>query len=306
LAVAVDLLLASVEHGLARQSRLRIIGGVAGLMLIGLAAALGARAAPAADTIVIGAKPFSEQFILAELIATRLRPLGPVEVRKGLGSAVAFRALVAGDLDAYVDYSGTLATTVLKRDDDPPLDMLVRDLEAKTGVGVVGAMGFENAYVLAMRRSDAQRLGVRSIADLARVAGSLTFGADLEYLTRSEWRGVQRAYGLRFGRERTFEPTFMYRALDSGAAQVISAFSSDGRIAAQDLVVLADPKHANPRYDALLLVAPKHRSDPAFLAALRPLVNSIGVERMRAANLMVDRDIDKRSPAAAAAWLSDR
>ena len=96
----------------------------------------------------------------------------------------------------------------------------------------------------------------------------------------------------------------MYRALASGDADVISAFSSDGRIAAQRLTVLTDPKAAIPAYDALLLVAPTRRADARFAAALRPLIGSIDVGRMRAANLMVDRDTDKRSPRAAAEWLA--
>ncbi len=306
LAIAVDALLALVEHGLARLSRVRIVAGLAGLALIGVAALAGA-ATPTgtARPIVVGAKNFSEQFILAELIATRLRAAGyPVELRSGLGSAVAFRALASGDIDVYVDYSGTLATTVLKRSDNPALPALTHDLETRTGVGVVGPLGFENAYVLAMRGDPARKDGIATIADLARVAPRLTLGADLEFQTRSEWRELQAAYGLRFAAARAYEPTFMYRALGSGAADVISAFSSDGRIAAQGLVVLADPKHAIPAYDALLLVSPRRRPDAAFVAALKPLVRSLSVERMRAANLMVDRDADKQSPRAAAASLA--
>ena len=195
---------------------------------------------------------------------------------------------------------------MLRRDDDPPLGELSRDLTARTGVGIVGPLGFENAYVLAMRGTDATRLGVRDLNDLARVAPRLTLGGDIEFATRPEWRAVQAAYGMRFARARTYEPTFMYRALASGDADVISAFSSDGRVAAQRLTVLADPKHAIPAYEAVLLIAPARRSDAAFVAGLRPLVSSITVTRMRAANLMVDRDTDKRSPADAAAWLSPR
>ena len=305
LALAVDGLLALVEGGLAKLSRGRILAGVAGLVLIGALAAWGGRGAGGTERpYVVGAKNFSEQFILGELIATRLRATGrPVELRSGLGSAVAFRALQTGDIDVYVDYAGTLATTVLKRDDHPTLPALTADLERRTGVGVVGPLGFENAYVLAMRGDEARRLGVKSIADLARVAGNLTLGADLEFQTRPEWRAIVAAYGLRFGHAKSYEPTFMYRALGSGAADVISAFSSDGRIAAQGLVVLSDPRHAIPAYDALLLVSPQRRGDAAFVAALKPLVGSITVERMRAANLMVDRDTDKRSATEAAATL---
>ena len=305
LALAVDGLLALVESGLGRSSRPRIATGAAGLALIGALAVFGARGGSSERRVVVGAKNFSEQYILADLIATRLRTAGmPVEIRSGLGSAVAFRALAAGDIDVYVDYAGTLATTVLKRADNPALPALAADLERRTGVGVVGPLGFENAYVLAMRPDTAKRLGIRSIADLAAQAPRLTLGADLEFQTRPEWRAIVAAYGLRFGTARSYEPTFMYRALSSGSADVISAFSSDGRIAAQHLVVLADPRHAIPAYDALLLVSPRRRGDAAFRAALKPLIGSISVERMQAANLLVDRDTDKRSAAEAAATLA--
>ncbi|WP_419815777.1 ABC transporter permease/substrate-binding protein [Glacieibacterium sp.] len=307
LAIAVDLLLASIEHGLAKGSRARIIAGAAGLALIGVLAVAGAHRSTAAHPVVVGAKNFSEQYILAELISDRLKARGyAVEQRSGLGSAVAFRALAAGDIDVYVDYAGTLATTILKRDDNPALPELIRDLQGRSHVGVVGPLGFENAYVLAMRRDTAERLGVKSIADLARVSGRLTLGSDIEFQTRPEWRAVVTAYGLRFGHARAYEPTFMYRALASGTADVISAFSSDGRIAAQGLVVLADPRHAIPGYDALLLVSPRRRADAEFLASLRPLVGSVPVDRMRAANLAVDRDADKLTPKAAAAMLETR
>ncbi len=98
----------------------------------------------------------------------------------------------------------------------------------------------------------------------------------------------------------------MYRALASGQADAISAFSSDGRIAADRLTVLADPRHALPRYDALLLVSPARAREPRFLRALRPLDGAIPIAAMRAANLLVDRDRDKRTPEQAAAWLAAR
>jgi osmoprotectant transport system permease protein len=102
---------------------------------------------------------------------------------------------------------------------------------------------------------------------------------------------------------RNYQPTFMYRALMGGEADVISAFSSDGRIAADKLVVLSDPKGAIPPYDAVVLISPKRASDARLLAALRPLIGKIPVEAMREANLTVDRDRDKQTPAQAAAML---
>ena len=98
----------------------------------------------------------------------------------------------------------------------------------------------------------------------------------------------------------------MYRALASGRTDVISAFSSDGRIAADKLTVLSDPKQAIPGYDAILLVAPRRGDDARFTAALRPLLGAISVETMREANYMVDRDSDKATPEAAANWLAKR
>jgi len=95
----------------------------------------------------------------------------------------------------------------------------------------------------------------------------------------------------------------MYRAVTDGSADIITAFSSDGRIAALDLVILTDPRRALPSYDAVLLVSPEFADDQRLLSALRPLIGAIPVERMRRANLMVDRDTDKKTPVEAARWL---
>ena len=96
----------------------------------------------------------------------------------------------------------------------------------------------------------------------------------------------------------------MYRALEDGDVDVISAFSSDGRIAAQDLLVLEDPQHAIPSYDAVVLISPRRVADPVLRRALTPLIGAISIERMRLANFMVDRSTDKASPKEAAQFLS--
>jgi osmoprotectant transport system permease protein len=310
LAIAADLLLGSVERGVAERKRVRIVVPVA-LIALALAAALFASFAPKAGTVTIGAKNFSEQYILARLIGGRLEDAGyRVRYREGLGSAVAFRALGQGDIDVYVDYSGTLWTNAMGRSDVLPRAAMnaaiKRWMASGAKTGLIGSLGFENAYALAMKQDAARRLGITSIADLAARAPRLVLGADLEFLDRPEWRTIRDAYGLSFRDQRAYSPTFMYRALASGQADVISAFSSDGRIAADRLVVLADPKGAVPAYDALLLVSPERAGDERFRAALRPLIGSIPVDRMRQANYMVDRDTDKASPEAAARWLAAR
>jgi osmoprotectant transport system permease protein len=310
LALAADGLLALVEAGVTRRSRGRLWTGL-GLLCIAIAAALlpATGAAAGRSLVTIGAKNFSEQYILAGAIEDRLAKAGYASQRRDdLGSAVAYRALAANDVDVYVDYTGTLWTNVLGRKDTPPADMirdtLTRELWRRDKVRLLGALGFENAYALTMRRSRAAQLHLRTLDDLARVAPGLRLGSDIEFLNRPEWQSVAAAYGLRFAETRSYNPTFMYRAIADGSADVISAFSSDGRIAALDLVTLADPRHALPSYDAVILVSPRHANDARFIAALRPLVGAIPIDRMRQANLMVDRDEDKQTPREAAEWLT--
>jgi osmoprotectant transport system permease protein len=309
LALSADQLLGLIESGLARRAPWRIWTGALGLV-VGAGLALSPlAAAPGRATYVVGAKNFSEQYILAELMASRLEAAGAHVGRKeDLGSATAYRALAAGEIDVYVDYSGTLWTNVLKRTDNPGraavLAQLTTDLKRRDGVVVLGALGFENAYALTMRPDRARSLGIASIADLAQRAGALKLGADLEFLSRPEWAAIRNAYGLKFAALTSYQPTFMYRALEGGEADVISAFSSDGRIAADHLLVLSDPRRAIPPYDAVILISPKRAHDRRLAGALSPLIGAIPVDAMRAANFSVDRDQDKATPAAAARTLA--
>ncbi|OJY71184.1 MAG: ABC transporter permease [Sphingobium sp. 66-54] len=310
LAILVDATLALIESGLATRARARLGAGLAILLAaLGLTLAPIPGAATSGRLVVIGAKNFSEQYILAQLIENRLRVAGyRTERRDNLGSAIAYRALAAGDIGVYVDYAGTLWANVLRRTDTPPADAMLRTLgetlARRDGVQVLGPLGFENAYAFAMRRERAQALGIATLADLAREAPRLRLGTDLEFLSRPEWQAVEARYRPAFRTMRPYSPTFMYRALADGSVDVISAFSSDGRIAAMDLVTLGDPLGALPPYDALLLLTRTAAADPRLVAALRPLVGAIPIERMREANWTVDRDGDKRTPAQAARWLA--
>jgi osmoprotectant transport system permease protein len=266
-----------------------------------------APAAPIAPPtrIRVGAKNFTEQYILAELMRARLAQRGlAVDVVSSLGSNVVFEALRHGDLDVYVDYSGTLWTTQLARDRGAPSWQILGEVEgyvATQHVRSLGPLGFQNAYALAVRRDTAARLGLRTLADLTGHAGTLSLGADYEFLSRREWSSVRTAYGLGFARTASFDPALLYEAVARGEVDVISAFSSDGRIAAYDLVVLDDPAAALPSYDAMILLGPRVADDPRVVCALAPLRGALPVEPMRHANLQVDRD--HASPAAAAATL---
>ncbi len=308
LALVADQLLGLVEAGVATRNPRRVVAGIAALAAA-TALSLFPLLAAERPAYVIGAKNFSEQLILAELMSSRIEALGArVRLKESLGSAVALRALAGSDIDAYVDYSGTLWTNVLGRTDMPPRDQmlaeLTRLLQDRYGVEVLGRLGFENAYVLAMAGDKARAGAVVSIPDLAAHAPELTLGSDLEFLSRPEWLALKSAYGLGFRELKSYSPTFMYRALQTKTVDVISAFSSDGRIAAEKLAVLTDPKGVTPSYDAVILLAPKRAHDNTLRRALRPLVGAISVERMREANLTVDRDDHKLTPKEAAALLA--
>ncbi|MFD1788021.1 ABC transporter permease/substrate-binding protein [Sphingomonas floccifaciens] len=310
LALAVDALLGLAERGVATRRRWLWMASLA-LLAVGAGAAALPRLSPARPTVVVGAKNFSEQFILARLIGARLRDAGyDVAYREGLGSAVAYGALKTGTIDVYVDYAGTIWASEMKRAGAPSaaqmLPAIARWAKDTGGVRLLGPLGFENAYAFAMRADEARAAGIATLDDLARASPRLRLASDLEFLDRPEWAAVRRAYPMRFGEARAYAPSFMYQALASGRADVISAFSSDGRIAADRLVVLSDPRGAIPRYDAILLLSPKRAGDTRFIDALRPLLNAIPVAAMREANYLVDRDTDKRSPDDAARWLATR
>ena len=305
LALTADQLLGFIELGAARRRRRWALAGGVGLLVAVAVAIIPLNPFGGAPAYVIGSKNFSEQYILAELMATRLERTGAKVTRKeDLGSAVIYRALAANEIDAYVDYTGTLWTNTLGHKGNPGreqmLTAITKELRARDGVRVLGPLGFENAYAFAMRADRAKALHIESLEDLAREAPNLSLGSDVEFVSRPEWKAVDAAYGIRFRAKRSFQPNFMYRALMAGDADVISAFSSDGQIAANHLVVLKDPKAALPPYDAVVLLAPKRVDDQRLVGALKPVVGKIAVEAMRSANYSLDRDADKATPAAAA------
>jgi osmoprotectant transport system permease protein len=310
LALVADWLLWWVERGIDERKRWKWAGALLAVAA-GVSAALAAQAGGDDERrIVIASKQFSEQYILAQMIGAQLEAAGyAVEYRDGLGSAVVHSAVASSSIDISVDYTGTIWTNYLKRSDNPGREAMYETIvqwEAReNGVRVLGRLGFENAYAFAMRADRARELGVASLDDLVTAAPRLTVGGDPEFFERPEWIAVRDAYGLKFAKSRNFAPTFMYNALQSGEADVISAYTSDGRIAADRLVVLADPRGALPSYDALLMLSPRIAQDKGVIAALTPLIGAISVEAMREANLAVDREDEaKRTPKQAAAELA--
>src|SRR5436305_11788499 len=149
-------------------------------------------------------------------------------------------------------------------------------------------------------------LGIRSIPDLASHAPTMSLAADYEFFSRPEWASLQKAYGLSFRTQRQMQPDFMYAAIASGEVDVIAGYTSDGLIAKYDLVVLDDPRHAIPPYDAIVLLAPARASDTALRGALEPLLGKIKIDAMREANLRAAAGDGASSPATVARWLWEK
>ena len=207
----------------------------------------------------------------------------------------------------FVDYSGTLWATVMKRDEPVGRHLMFaevsRELLSEYGILTLGQLGFENAYAFAMTRERARELGVSCISDL-KGSSDLTKGGDIEFFARPEWVRVRDAYDLSALGTRGMDSTFMYQAVASGEVDVITAYTTDGRIDAFDLVLLGDPLGALPPYDAMLLVTPGAQDNTRLNQVLSELVMSIDPALMRAANARVD--LDGESPEEAAGWLLDQ
>lgn len=310
LALALDGLIRAAERGVSRRERKLWIPAAGALSLIALWALLSPLAALGSrDSIArIGAKPFTEQYILAELMADRVeaRTGEPPEVLRSLGSNVAFDALVAGDLDVYVEYSGTVWTAMMGREELPEdREALYREvrrwLEEEHGIVVVARLGFENAYALATRSPANGGPRAMRISELGPLAPGLSVGGDYELFGRGEWRALTSTYGLSFREQRTMDPTLLYEAVAQGEVDVIGAYTTDGRVAAHGLVVLEDDRGAIPPYDAMILASASFaRRQPGAVEALRELDGAIDSEAMRAMNRAVDVDgVDARSVARA-------
>ena len=207
------------------------------------------------QTMVVGSKNFNEGYLLAEMSAQVLEHAGfDVERRFGLGGTlVCWRALVAGEIDIYVEYTGTVSQAILGLPTDTDLPRL-REALAERGVRALSPLGFDNTYALAMKRRRAEELGMDTIGDLRSAAG-LEVVVSHEFLERADgWPGLARAYDLGSLRATGIEHGLAYQALDQGAIDVTDAYSTDGEVARYDLVLLEDDREFFPEYLAVPLV----------------------------------------------------
>jgi osmoprotectant transport system permease protein len=241
----------------------------------------------AAD-VVIGSKKFTESYVLGEIAKRTLTDAGiPAEHRQGMGGTIIlWEALRGGQIDAYPEYTGTIATEILKSDSTLSLDQIRNSLE-KVGVGTTAPLGFNNTYALVMRRSEAQRLGIRTISDLQRYP-ELKFGLTHEFLERQDgWRPLRQRYGLPQQNIIGIDHALGYSALANGSIAVKDAYSTDAKIEQNDLFVLEDDLHFFPKYEAVFLFRSSTPADGT--AALRRLEGTLDETRMIRLNAEAER-----------------
>lgn len=310
LAIVLDQLLGIIEIGFSRRSKPAIVTASLAMTLVligGLAPLAGNDwfANTRQRVVEIGAKPFNESSILANLIQQRLSPAFNTSLRQNLGSTVAFDALASNDLDCYVDYTGTIWANIMHRkpihDPAKMRRQMTAWLKSHKHITALGSLGFEDAYALAVRTSFAQKHHLRTISDLAAIANHLSLASDPEFFGRPVWRQLKTAYHLHFASTRPMQSTLMYQALANGEVNVITAYTSDARIDAYHLTILKDDRHVFPPYDAVLLLSPRAAKRKRLIAALKPLIGKINVNLMRKANKHVS--IVGHTPAQAAHWL---
>jgi glycine betaine/choline ABC-type transport system substrate-binding protein len=274
--------------------------GVA-IAAIALAGACGGAAA--LETVKVGSKNFTESIVAAHMMADLLEGAGlKVERKIGLGgTGVIHQALVSGDIDTYPEYTGTALLVQLKLPVDNDPEAVYRtvksEYESRFKATWLKPFGFNDTYALAMRRADAEKAGIKTISDLVKKAGDLTIGATQEFIVRPDaLPGLQTTYGLKFKASKGMDPGLVYQAIGSAGVDVISVFTTDARIKANDLVVLVDDKRFFPPYYLTPVIRQQTLADaPKAKEALEKLAGKFTEQEMIDLNAAVD--IDKK-PAA--------
>jgi osmoprotectant transport system permease protein len=271
-----------------RERRRRARRGRPNPLLLLFLILTGAVFSASARPVVIGSKKFTESYVLGEIARRALSDAGvAAEHRQGMGGTIIlWQALRGGQIDAYPEYTGTIAEEVLKNGQELSFQE-IRDALGKFGVRMTEPLGFNNTYALVMRRSEAQRLGIRSISDL-RKHPELKIGLTHEFLDRQDgWRPLRERYGLPQQSVIGIDHALGYAALANGSIDVKDAYSTDAKIEQNDLEVLEDDLQFFPKYEAVFLFRSSMSSDA--INALRRLEGTLDEKRMIHLNMEAER-----------------
>jgi osmoprotectant transport system permease protein len=314
LAITVDGGLLLLERGMSRRRRrsrapLALAAGSALVVATAAVVALGG----SGGTIVVGSKNFTEQLILGEILAGQIERETGLTVQRKLnlgGTLICDRALLNGDIDVYVEYTGTALTAIFREAPSPDRAGVletVRTRYAETGRTLLPGVGYDNTFAILVRGDDARRHELRTISDAARVAPRWRAGFGYEFLDRPDgYRGLAAAYRLTFAAPpQSMDLTLTYRALASGQVDLIAGDATAGLIEGLDLVHLADDRQYFPPYDAVPVArASTLLRHPEVRTALEGLAGRITAADMRRMNYAADAL--GRDPAAIARDFLDR
>jgi len=316
MALLADQALGGLERWFRRPRRqlAKAVSTLGGVLLLLAIAIFGGASKPAVNrTITVGSKDFTEQVILGEIVAQLLeRDAGVhVERRFELGGDLCHRGLVAGNLDVYVEYTGTAFTTALKRSpvSDPKVvyQTVADEYMRRWNLVWLPPLGFDNTFAILVRGAEARRLGLKTISDVVPLAPQWRAGFGQDFVSREDgYPGFVRAYGLRFvGPPSEMDLSLTYRALSSGQVDLIAGNATDGLIDKLGLVQLEDDRRYFPPYEAALVV----RGDvleraPEVRRALSRLSGRITSAEMRRMNDACDGE--HRAPAAVAKEFLDK
>jgi osmoprotectant transport system permease protein len=250
-----------------------------------------------AAEINVGSKRFTESYVLGEIATKVLRNEGlAAEHRQGMGGTIIlWEALKGGAISAYPEYTGTITEEILHTGERLPLERIAAEL-ARYGAGITGELGFNNTYALVMRRAAAQRLGIRRISDLKNHP-DLRLGFTHEFLERQDgWKPLSARYSLAMRDVRGVDHALGYAALADGSIDVKDAYSTDAKIAENDLVVLEDDAQFFPQYQAVFLC--RRDLDQQAVSALKGLEHTLDEKRMTELNAQAERTKDYAHAAA--------
>jgi osmoprotectant transport system substrate-binding protein len=248
--------------------------------------------------IVIGSKFFTEQVVLAELLAQHIEARTGIHVERKTnlgGTLLVHKAMQAGQVDLYVEYTGTALNAVLNESptgDSSAVYQRVKQLYGQRfNFEVTEPLGFENTFAMVIRGEDAQQLHLRHMSDLPAVAPKWRIGVGFEFLERSDgFKGWSERYGLNFAQQPSvMDLGLIYRALQDHKVDTVAGNSTDGVIDSLHLVILEDDRHYFPPYDAVPIVrGATLEKFPQLRGALAELGGKISGADMRHLNYLVD------------------
>jgi len=253
------------------------------------------------EKVVLGSKLFNEQYILAHMIAHLMRDNGvQAEVKESLGGTmINYEALKKGNIDAYVEYTGTAYNVILKL---PPLEQwdpnevyqkVEQGLMEQDNIAIAARLGFRDDYAIALHKDWVKEHNIVRLSELESYAEDLSLGTDPEFASRPDGLPqIDKIYGFTFGRVRQMQPTLMYEAIKNNQVDAIGAYTTDSRVDLYNLSIVEDDKGALPPYDAVIIVRKEFVENEELLKIFKILEDQIDTETMRRLNKLYD--IDKK------------